>query len=249
MALQVGFDERPLSARQASSWIVGRPKVIHMSEKSATRTCVFHTDCRITGDTEVTWLFLVPWAAGCSNRHVLPFPSHLPDLREKLGISRNFSLKNPGCHFWPVAVTLHACFHRVDGSCSAAVYSLAPSAAGLLRLDGGCQRNRCGSQCRVCRCGAPDTNLSPNAWNDTDRPCLTEAHEPGSDAGSSRFSSRANQPNSHPKSCRRDQNCADVKNNAQRPLLGTAKNPPGTRIAAAIAPTRTGQTSKLGITA
>jgi len=92
---------------------------------------------------------------------------------------------------------------------------LAPSAAGLLRLDGWRQCNRSCSQCRVFRCAALDTHLSPNARNDTDRSCPAEADEPGRDAGSSRFSWGADQHNSHRKGCRRDQNRACVKNNAQ----------------------------------
>jgi len=105
--------------------------------------------------------------------------------------------------------------HRVDGSSSPAVYSLAPSAAGLLRIDGGRECNRCGSQCRVFRRGALDTNLSPNAWDDSDRARPTEENEPGRDTGSSRLSSRTDQPHSHRKGSHRNENRAGIKNNVQ----------------------------------
>ena len=66
----------------------------------------------------------------------------LKHLREKLGISHDFSVKILAGIYGLSQSAFHARFHRVDGSSSPAVCSVAAFAAGLLRLDGWRQCNR-----------------------------------------------------------------------------------------------------------
>jgi len=54
-----------------------------------------------------------------------------------------------------------------------------------------------------------------SAWDDSDRARPTEENEPGRDTGSSRLSSRTDQPHSHRKGSHRNENRAGIKNNVQ----------------------------------
>jgi hypothetical protein len=48
----------------------------------------------------------------------------LKHLREKLGVSNDFSPEDPGWAFWPVAIAFHARFQRIDGeSLSGRIFS------------------------------------------------------------------------------------------------------------------------------
>ena len=69
-------------------------------------------------------------------------------LREKLGISHDFSLKT-WLRFLACRPRASCTFSPSRRELLSALYSLAPSAAGLLRFDGGRQCHRRCSQCRL----------------------------------------------------------------------------------------------------